>query len=212
MVERVHREAAMSPWVVAWLKSLGYSAYAERGVWRPIDHIGIRWSDRSIICVEMKCSLSDKVIYQAFLNQLITPLSYVAVPRMPRAKSIERIKGACLGLLVDGVVVVEPVARKDYDKFGQHYRDQIYRQCEGAVEDEVGGLPTLLGDGPAIRVAAAVRAYREANPQAKWRDIWANVPNHYQHYRSMQGAVRRIEGTVKRVRTVDAKRGKTENQ
>lgn len=191
MIARVNREAELSPAVVAWLRGLGYSAYAEIGGVignSPLDHVGVRWSDESVICVEMKTALTRKVVDQALLRQLVTPLVYVAVPSMPRPKSMAVIREYGLGLLVAGAVVIEPTFEPIH--VFKNYGREVLERCRNATEGGVGGLPTLAGDGPAQRCAAAVKAYREANPKARWQDIWRDVPNHYAHARSMQGALR----------------------
>lgn len=188
MAERQNREAELSPLVSAWLRGMGYAVYSELGAFNKVDHIGVRWADESIICVEMKTTLSRKVLYQAGLAQLITPLCYAAVATNPRRSSLERAEKYGIGVWAAGKVILEPCCK--FEKNWDNYRRHVLEQCRIKGEGGIGGLPTLLGDGPAIRCAAAIVAYREANPKAKWKDIWRDVPNHYAHARSLQGAMR----------------------
>jgi hypothetical protein len=185
--QRTYRECLMSPGIIEWLKSIGCATYAEVPVVRLIDHVGVRWSDKHIVCVEMKCSLTHKLLYQAHILQLITPAVYMAVPNQPRKSSIEQAARTGLGLLVNGRVVLEP------EKKARHvvssYRDLLLDRCRHLAEDGVGGLPQMKGDGPAIRAAAACREYLKQNPKAKWHELFAKVPNHYAHARSMAGAI-----------------------
>lgn len=182
---RRNREAEMSPAVSSWLSGMGYDVYAEVCVTGLIDHVGVRWADESIICVEMKCTMSRKVLGQASVNQLITPLSYIAVPTKPR--SLERAKFYGLGVWANGQVILEP---KECRRIAMDsYRERALDACRMRAPGGIGGLPTLKGDGPAIRVALAVAAYLKDNPGADWKELFAKVPNHYAHHRSMQGAV-----------------------
>jgi hypothetical protein len=198
-MKRQYREAKMSPVVCAWLRGLGYTPYAEVPLWGSasnIDHVGVRWSDNSIICVEMKCSFTRKVFQQAYLRQLATPLVYIAVPCRPRTTSIEQAKQAGLGVFAGGAVILEP-SQSRRNTF-ENYSRSILDWCRDAQEGGVGGMPTIAGDGPAIRVAAAVDAYRLKNPNAKWKQIFKDVPNHYSSPRSMAGALPFARGRKQR--------------
>ena len=186
---RRYREAEMSPVVSHWLIDLGYSVYSEVplfGSASAIDHVGIRWTDESIICVEMKCSFTAKVLYQAYLRQLATPLVYIAVPNSPRQSSLDKAARAGLGVLAGGVVILKPTCeRTTYDSYSR----VILEHCRHSKEGGIGGMPTIAGDGPAIRVSTAVNAYLAEHPNASWKQIFAEVPNHYAHARSMAGAL-----------------------
>lgn len=181
----------MSPLVTGWLHCQGYVVYSEVDVTGKIDHVGVRWSDRSIICVEMKTSCTRKLLNQAMIRQLITPAVYVVVPQLPRPKSVALIKQYGLGLLVRGRVEFAP--GEPQVAVHPHYRERLLCICERTCAGGVGGLPTLLGDGPAIRVRQAVRKFREENPGATWKQVYESVPNHYASARSMQGAMRQVQ-------------------
>lgn len=190
--ERIYREAEMSPAVIAWLRGMGYSVYAEvpspGGV---ADHVGVRWSDMSIVFVEMKCSLTWEVIRQAQYKQLLTPLVYAAVKSKPRQSSLDKAANRGIGVWSNGSVILEPNCTT---KFDHCYRadtlmGRLLEFCRKAPEGGVGGMPTVKGDGPAIRVASAVTAYLREHPGASWKEIYHNVPNHYAHAASMRGAL-----------------------
>ena len=178
------REVELSPMVSEWLKSQGYSVYAEVGVWSPCDHVGVRWSDESIIFVEMKLNCTWQLIRQASCHQNITPLVYVATRSKPRAASMDKIRSRGLGLLVDGEVIIEPSASRE---IVERHRARILDKCRRAIEGEVGGKPTTKGDGPRIRCEKRLREYLALHPQADWKELFANVPNHYATARSMAG-------------------------
>jgi hypothetical protein len=188
MTERRYREAEMSPAVCEWIRSMGYTPYAEVPVYGgTCDHAGVRWSDLSVIFVEMKCTLSDKVIYQAILKQTISPLVYVAVPCKPRKKSIDAAASRGLGVWAAGMVIVEPNYPHERD-MGK-WRENVLEFCRKSPEGGIGGMPTVKGDGPAIRCEVAVKAYLEQHPDSSWKQIFKEVPNHYAHARSMAGAL-----------------------
>lgn len=182
---RLPLESDMSPAVSAWLAESGYSVYAEV---EGIDHVGVRWPDKHIICVEMKRSLSSQVMRQAHSRFVYTDSVFVCVPRHPKPQSIARLNERGIGLLVNGKPVFCP-SRTRSSVYGP-YRDRLLEKCRRSTAGGIGGLPTLKGVGPAISVAAAVAAYLKGNPKATWDQIFRDVPNHYCHARSMCGAMR----------------------
>lgn len=187
--ERVCREVELSGPVCQWLREIGCTAYAEvdAGISGPIDHVGVR-ADESVICVQMKIGLTKKVVQQACLCQLVTVESYAAVQSKPRKSSLDWAAKVGIGVWFDGRVILEPRERfesRNYD----YYRQRILKACERLTPGGDGGLPTLKGDGPAQRCAAAIRIYLAEHPSASWKQIWRDVPNHYAHYKSMRGAI-----------------------
>ena len=185
---RRNREAELSPAVCEWLRSMGCAVYAEISgyIGRVIDHIGIRWADESIVTVEMKTSLSRKVLWQAHLNQLVSAEAWAAVATKPRKSSLDKAARYGLGVWSGGVIL-QP--NPEACHVSQSYRDRVLETCRNRPEGGIGGLPTLKGDGPAIRCAAMVNEYLKAHPHARWQEIFKEVPNHYQHARSMGGAI-----------------------
>lgn len=190
LTERRLREAELSPAVSAWLRSLGCTVYAE--CWG-IDHIGMR-DDGSLICVEMKTSLTRQVVRQAMYHLSITSDVYIATASRPRELSLERPKLYGIGVWAAGSVVLAPNPDGEYRKhISPRNVERIQRALRNHTPDGIGGLPTLKGDGPAIRCRAACREYLREHPAAGWRELFDKVPNHYAHYRSMRGAVGPIE-------------------
>lgn len=70
---------------------------------------------------------------------------------------------------------------------------RVRERCEGPESDAPGGVPNMLGIGPAQQCLAAVKSYRAEHPHASWREIYAAVPNHYTSFRSMQGAMSKMD-------------------
>jgi hypothetical protein len=54
----------------------------------------------------------------------------------------------------------------------------------------VGGVPNMLGIGIAQDVQRRVDAYRLAHPNATWKEIYKNVPSHYDSFKNMYSSLR----------------------
>lgn len=177
--------------VMQWLSSRGFTPYGEVG-WgcTAIDVVGI--SDDAVEAVELKLCLTRHLIRQALRNQLTANRSWCAVNSRPRNFQ-KRIRFG-LGLLVvtgDSVeILVEAEARPEITnlrRLQQLRGRRHYREPFGQA-----GVPTMQGIGVAQAVYDAVVAFRAGNPAATWEEIYEEVPNHYAHARSMQGAMRNV--------------------
>jgi hypothetical protein len=192
-IVRQMRESQMSPLICQWLNGLGFKDYCE--VPMPcsnsrIDHVGINWETKDVVCVEMKTNGTRNVFYQAYTRQLITKETYIAIRSNPKSSTVAKARADGIGLLrvTDKVEII--VAPNKTSPRSERYHGLIIDHCQTIESGGIGGLPQLKGDGPAIRVAAAIRKYREMNPTANWKQIFSDVPNHYAHFRSLQGAMR----------------------
>ena len=179
----------------AWLRSRGFTPYAEVVVsGGPTDWIATA-DDGRLCCVEMKRGLTRKVMCQAQRMQLVTPDVWCFVGTKPRSTSVaERIRlgvawwdGATVRELVQPQHRVEPIPA---------WVARAWRRCRGKLPGGLSGCPTMLGVGPAQDVFDRIAAYKADRPAASWREVFASVPNHYQHAESLRGAMQ----TVKAVR------------
>lgn len=184
------REIDLSPFVSDWLKNQGYSVYSEIDVTGPIDHVGVRWADNDIICVEMKLSCTRHLFVQAIRRQLITTKVYIAVATKPRKTSIELAKQYGLGILIEGTEILAPNSK---EQVYYHYQNKLLRLCKQLGEGGIGGKPNTKGEGPAIKVQSLIAEYRKNNPTASWKELFANVPNHYASPNSMYGAMKQLK-------------------
>jgi hypothetical protein len=189
-------EASMSEAVSVWLRGMGLRVYAEvPWHYSSIDHAGV--SDDRIVLVEMKRCLSRGVMQQACTHQLVTDEVYCVVLSRPAAASLVRAREIGLGVarvFENRVcIVLRPKPRRKKSLVMEHYitgfRERIAKLDEGGV----GGKPTLKGVGPAQDVYRAVRRYRREHPGVTWRELYAAVPNHYAHPRSMQLSMGKLE-------------------
>lgn len=196
------KEADLAKPVADWMRSLGYTVYAEVPLsGRCVDFVGLRNSD--MICIELKRSLTTKqpkrarnytspVLYQARSCQLITPIVYVAVATNPRISSIEACKKIGVGVLrvcSEGKVLEIIPPRKRFEPFVPHQKE-VRAFCLASEASDEAGKPQQAGEGPAQDCYRRIEKYRATHPKATWRDIFKEVPNHYSSQQSMYGAMR----------------------
>lgn len=196
-------ESDLAAPVMAWLAARGLTPFGEiRWYGRAIDVVGL--SPETVVAVELKTSLTHKVRYQAHLNQLCSNYSWCAVATRPR-KLPEGPFGK-IGVLsvVGGIVDVIREAEESTAAMERHIR-AVRGVCHYKQPHGLAGLPGMCGIGPAQDVFEAVTLFCERNPNASWQRIWEEVPNHYKHARSMQGAMR----VVRQVREARERRKAT---
>lgn len=188
-------ERDLSGPVVAWLRAKGMRVYTEvpcQG--RGVDVVGVDASG-DMTAVELKPALTNRVVRQAFQARIFARWCYCAVSRTPRslARAIELELGV---LVVKGGQVVEVARPFGSDQRWPRQVEKVARWCSGPEPDSPGGTPSLAGDGPAVQCKARVDRYLAAHPGASWREIFENVPNHYQSARSMQGALGKVDNRL----------------
>lgn len=200
-------ESDLSKPVSDWLTAKGFTPYAEvpfptDGA-RTIDIVGRKGTE--LVAVEMKRSLTNAVIHQTYMCDLITDQRFAAVGTKPRQKAIERCRKVGIGLLSvrEGVVnlILQPreiIAVAGQEWLRESYAKPVHATLDRMTPNGVGGVPCMKGVGPAQECYDRVQAYITAHPTSKWREIFADVPNHYDSYKNMYSAMkfvskRRIE-------------------
>ena len=179
------KETNLAKPVADWLRSRDCTVYSEIPFYtRCLDMVGLNPTE--VIVVELKLSLSKKVINQAVIAHLATNDVYVGISTNPRPKSIELCRKYHVGILAirEGKVseLLKPnQAGQIWDSARQHLRDNAL----SAGPSDIAGLPMMSGCGPAQAVGEMVREYVSKNRKANWREIFENVPNHYSNYKSM---------------------------
>lgn len=182
------RECELAAPVMEWFRGRGFTAYGEvPWHYRAIDIVGLMES--SAETVEMKLSLTKQVIYQSNLTLAAADRAWCAIASVPR-KLESRGWLDNLGVLrvVSGRVDVIREAPYPFRRPG--WQSSLRAACENLEPWGEAGMPTMRGVGPAQAVYNQVQRYREQNPGASWDRIYQDVPNHYSHARSMQGAMR----------------------
>ena len=180
----VLREAALFGPLKAWFEKRGYDVFAEVPCYSSaIDLVAIK--DGIVVAVELKTSLTKHVIRQAQRNGVCVDQTYAAVGTNPR--NIERCVGAKVGLLtvINGVVSLALQACMR-TLLSPHKKQEIIAYCKRGVFNGVGGMPCLEGVGIAQDCKRRVDLYRRDHPKTTWREIFANVPNHYASHNSMR--------------------------
>lgn len=198
------KEADLAKPVADWMRSRGYTVYAEVPcLGRCVDFIGLRNSD--ILCIELKLSLTTKqpkrarhytspVLYQARSCQLITPDIYVAIATKPRISSIDRCKETGVGVLTVRFKdkVVEIISPHKCFEPSVYLQKEVKARCMAIGPSDDAGKPQQIGEGPAQDCQQRIDEYRKTHPKAMWKEIYSNVPNHYSNTNSLYGAMRMV--------------------
>jgi hypothetical protein len=175
-------ESRMYPAVKRWLQDQGYRVFPE--AW---GHDVVALKDEKIVVVELKTSFTNGLCRQlmraVFANQI-----YAGVPSRPRRSSIDRCRILDVGLLiVCDSVNVEITAPENPHRWESAHARSLEALKNWTPDDyRIGGLPNLAGDGDAQRVSRLVAEYRQRVPNASWRELFANVRNHYANHNSMR--------------------------
>jgi hypothetical protein len=190
-------------------KEQGYKVFPEvpghySGM-RSIDFVAVKGDEQ--IAVEMKLSFNWKVIYQAHYNKIDFGKSYIAFPvkrpkifgttdkkYQPTNKDYEKFDRCVsegigiLEVLPDGTIfeALEGIYEKPYKPYS----------FEGFIEndDDEAGLPYQKGVSAGYYELKQIESYVINNPNAKWKDIYENVSNHYSSPQSMAGAMSQWRG------------------
>lgn len=177
--------------IKAWLEAQGFEVFAE--VQKPygartMDVVGKR--NDEIIVIELKMFATKTVLHQCSRSQCDTDKVYAAVGATPLPKTIEKFKKYGIGILLvkDSQIqeLLSPVKRWDIN---QESKRVLISKLFKKPDSFVAGLPCMAGTGPAQECEIRVTEYKIKNPGATWIEIFANVPNHYASYSSMQSAM-----------------------
>lgn len=184
------RECEMAKCVALWLRKQGCVVYAEIG-YGPVDLVGYRSADDTIICIELKSCLNGKVICQAVRSHLVTPFVFVGIATNPRPKSLERCGKYGLGVLqINNGTILELLPPNYPHKPFPHRREQMLHCIKESTPSDQGGIPSQKGVGPAQGCLADVKDYVHRHPAATWKQIYDNVDNHYPSMANMRNALR----------------------
>ena len=154
------------------------------------------------ILIEAKMVLSKKLLHQLSLAQLGSERVLAVIGTMPAARNTGMGWCANQGIgvwLVENEKVIEllPI-KKNPSIIYKHYRDRLAGYCREWEESIDGGRPQEKGVGPAIECLKRVTEYRKANPDAAWKEVFRDVPNHYSSFRSMAQSLSFCEAKQRR--------------
>lgn len=183
-------EADLSKPISDWLTYMGYTVYVEVPNYHSagcIDIVGRK--DQDLICVELKTSLNDNVLRQTYRSNMVTHMVYAAVARKPQPSRLLKAKERGIGVILvkEGLrVLLEPSNTND---LFEPAVERIHQYLNHMQSGGIGGKPCLKGVGPAKECGRRVIEYLKEHPNAKWKEIYQNVPNHYVSASSMYGAM-----------------------
>lgn len=203
------REAQLFKPLKKHFKDLGYAVYAEVPCFgRGVDFVAVKGNEH--IAVEMKMYFNNEVLRQAHGNIISFGRSYIAYPTK-KAVMIdphdhdkywalpERLRNKIDYCKQRGIGVIQIVGAHQiiftameavYDK---PYRVFDFSQFSESESDEAG-LPYQKGVSAGYYELEAIKAYVRAHPQADWREIYANVQNHYSSPSSLSGSMGQWRG------------------
>lgn len=202
----ISKESDLYPLVKKSFNKDGYTVYAEVAVdYRGVDLVAAKGDEQ--IAVELKLSFNDSVVQQAMLATHHFDKVYVAFPVKKAiyfniSEHFEKLRettkrryGWCeqrgIGILEvfeSGLIfeVLEPKVQQPYRKVDlQHYVES---------DDDLGGVPYQRGVSEGYHELMSIRKYVTEHPTASWKEIYANVSNHYSSHTSMAGAMRQWRG------------------
>lgn len=181
-------ESKLATPIANWLREKGCIVYAEIPYWSScIDLIGM--ADDKLYAVELKVCLTNAAFRQAERTRGFAHFSYVGVPSTPRKSSMLRCAKYGIGILRVTNGIAEEILAGTLQKPVPSLTEHILGNLHNCSPSDDAGKPMLKGIGPAQEVAKEVRAYKAEHPQAKWKEIYENVPNYYCSYRSMCNAL-----------------------
>lgn len=186
-------EINLSKPVQEYFEGMGHKVYFEiPELQRVVDIIAIK--DNLVVAVELKMGYCKKALYQARINTLFADRSYLALKSKPREENILKCKKLSIGiLLIKGgeVITLLEAAKTKYGPLSGH-RNSAIESCERNKDNTLAGMPCQKGVGPAIEVNRAIDEYTKLHPKAAWKEIYANVPNHYASAASMRQSIEKF--------------------
>lgn len=183
------KEFELSAPVEKWLVQQGMKVFAEVPCYDSnIDLVGYDQDfEGKIVAVELKLTLSKKVIHQAWLNTSFVDSSWCAIPTRPRKKNLLICKERGLGVLqiLDNEIIILCPAVCKNPPLGSH-RKRMIKYLQHAPQGGTGGRPNQKGVGPAQDVKRQIDELRITEPNITWKELFERIPNQYSNYRSMQ--------------------------
>jgi hypothetical protein len=122
--------------------------------------------------------------------------AWVGVESNPQSSSLEDCRDRGLGVLRvdDGVEeLIQPDPDRSASLTHGTSSQRLLDKLENLEPGGTGGYPNRLGKGPAQVVYDRVQKYREQHPDATWKEMYNNIPNHYASHNSMSGAMKSVK-------------------
>lgn len=189
-------------------KELGFKVFAEvPSNYRGIDFVAVKEGHH--IAVEMKLSFNKKVIQQARENWAEFNQTYVAFPvKKPiffhgdnYDKLSDKLRQKCDWCNSGGIGILEVLPHGTiFEALESQFHDNLWRVRDFSeyVENDYdeAGLPYQKGVSEGYMELKAIKKYVRKNPTATWKEIYANVSNHYSSPSSMSGSMSSWRGFI----------------
>lgn len=192
-------ETEMSVIVSDHLRALGYRVYAEVfvGYNASIDLVAVHDRVTWPVAIELKRSLTSTLLRQTIYHQIKTPFVWGVIATRPKPAGLEQFAkfGVGIATIASGQVEIllkpqiTPKTKqllRSSRRGGTHDRIHLHM----GKENGVGGQP--LNAAPAQLIYSRVADYRAKNPEATWYQIFAAIPSHYSHPKSMRSSLKKL--------------------
>jgi Holliday junction resolvase len=202
-------EKDLFPPLKKYFKELGYKVFPEvpahySGM-GSVDFVAVKGEEQ--IAVEMKLHFNWKVISQAHYNKNDFGKSYVAFP-VNKAKifgSTDKIFAPTKKdyvkynhCLKEGIGILEVLPSGIIFEASEGLYSKPYKPYSFAEfiekDDDEAGLPYQKGVSAGYYELKEIENYVRSHPDAKWKEIYDNVSNHYSNHKSMAGAMAQWRG------------------
>lgn len=204
---KIEREKHLFPPLKAHFKKNGYKVFAEVPFYSSsVDFVA--YNGNESIAVEMKMSFNRELAYQGRSRRHFFDKVYVAYPVKKAVlfhadaawKIRESVFERYSHCRADGIGILQVVGQhalifealepKIMDKPLRIHNFDMYEEGD----DDEAGLPCQKGVSAGYIELENVKKYVREHPDAAWKEIHANVPNHYEHAASMSGAMSQWRG------------------
>jgi len=202
------REAELFTPLKKHFKNQGYKVYAEVPCWgRGIDFVAVK--DDHHIAVEMKLSFNNKVISQAYGAKIAFHEAYVAFPVKKHFLADphdnekfwalpERLRNKIDACRTRGIGIIQILPQGTIFTAMESRRETPYRVFDFSQyfesDNDEAGLPCQKGVSAVYMELKAIKEYVRSHPRADWKEIFANVQNHYSSPSSLAGSMSQWRG------------------
>lgn len=197
MKTQITREVDMFPIVREWLVGRGFEARAELAVRSaPVDVVA--FDESTIIACEMKLSwkwsLNSKLNYDcAYWADEV----WFCCADKPQSKTLAMLSDSAIGVFSCRRGVIQH-AHPRPARIMPRLRERALDKLRRAPTDLIGGAPTTKGQGPRQLCEQRIREYMRQHPQAKSREVFESVANHYATFSSFSGVFGAFVRSIRR--------------
>ena len=202
----VKLESDLYPIIKKYFKEQGYTVFAEVACGgRAVDLVAVKGQEK--IAVELKTSFNSDVVWQAYQNRHYFNKVYIAFPVNSARffhqedyfwKQRESIQNRYNNVRNNGIgmlqVLPSGAVYMDNEPSEQSPMMKIDLQFYSESDNDLGGVPFQKGVSEGYHELLGIKKYVTENPNATWKEIYDNVPNHYSSPASLSGSMSQWRG------------------